>query len=86
MLLVAVGVGVLVLSWALTGDRRYLRFAARLAKYCLFAVLLFLVLLAFERLVVLVESDVDLVMISMPCEVESPVTRDKGRRVRSMLA
>jgi hypothetical protein len=54
VLVVAIGLGVLVLSWALTGDRKYLRYAGRLAKYGLFLVLLFLGLLAFERLAVLV--------------------------------
>jgi hypothetical protein len=52
--MVAVGLGVLVLTWALTGSRKYLSYAGRLAKYALFLVLLFLGLLAFERLVVLV--------------------------------
>lgn len=54
MLVVAIGLGVLVLTWALTGERKYLRYAGRLAKYGLFLVLLFLGLLAFERLAVLV--------------------------------
>ena len=53
-LLVAAGLGVLVLSWALTGNRKYLGYAGRLAKYGLFLALLFLGLLAFERLAVLV--------------------------------
>ena len=54
VLVVAIGLGVLVLTWALTGSRRYLHYAGRLAKYALFLVLLFLGLLAFERLAVLV--------------------------------
>ena len=54
VLLVAAGLGVLVLSWALTGNRKYLSYAGRLAKYGLVLVLLFLGLMAFERLAVLV--------------------------------
>ena len=53
-LAVAAGLGVLVLTWAFTGDRKYLRYAGRLAMYGLVLVLLFLGLLVFERLAVLV--------------------------------
>ena len=53
-LLVAAGLGVLVLAWAFTGERKYLRYARRLAMYGLALTLLFLGLLAFERLAVLV--------------------------------
>jgi hypothetical protein len=53
-LAVAAGFGVLVLAWAFSGDRKYLRYAGRLAKYGLVLALLFLGLLAFERLAVLV--------------------------------
>ncbi len=53
-LLVAVALGVMVAAWALTGNRKYLNYAGRLAKYALFLALFFLALLAFERLAVLV--------------------------------
>ena len=54
VLLVAAGLGVLLLSWAVSGDRKYLRNAGRLARYGLYLVLLFLALVAFERLAVIV--------------------------------
>ena len=53
VLVVGAGLGVLVLAWALTGERKFLGYAGRLAKYGLFLVLLFLGLLVFERLLVL---------------------------------
>ena len=52
VLLVAIGLGVLVLGWAFSGDRKYLRHAGRLSKYGLFLVLLFLALVVFERFAV----------------------------------
>ncbi len=54
LLLAVVGLAVLVLAWALTGNRKYLGYAGRLAKVGLLLVLVFLALLAFERLLVLV--------------------------------
>ena len=54
VLIVGAGLGVLVLVWALTGERKYLKYAGRLAKYGLFLALLFLLLVALERLAVVV--------------------------------
>ena len=65
VLVVAVGLGVLVLAWALTGNRKYLRYARRLATYGLFLVLLFLVLLAFERVALAAAAGADPIAISM---------------------
>ena len=53
-LLVAVALGVSVLLWAMTGERRWLRFAWRLFRYAVFAIALVLLLLLAERLLVLV--------------------------------
>ena len=50
----AVGLGVLVLFWALTGERRWLTYAWRVFRYAVFLVLLILLLLMTERLLVLV--------------------------------
>ena len=50
----AVGLGVLVLLWAVSGERKWLRWAWRLFRYALFLVLLILLLLMAERLLVLV--------------------------------
>ena len=53
-LLAVIAVGVLVLSWVLTGNRRYLRFALRVFQVSLAAILVFLALLFFERLLMMV--------------------------------
>jgi hypothetical protein len=53
-LLVAVALGVLVMAYAITGERRYLRYAWQLFKYALFLALLVLLLLFGERLLVAV--------------------------------
>ena len=53
-LLAAISVGVCALAWALTGNRKYLRFAWRVLQFSLAASLLFLALLFFERLLVMV--------------------------------
>ena len=53
-LLAIVAVGVLALSWVLTGNRKYLRIALRVFQVSLAAILLFLALLFFERLLVMV--------------------------------
>ncbi len=53
-LLAVVAVGVLALSWVLTGNRKYLRIALRVFQVSLAAILLFLGLLFFERLLVMV--------------------------------
>ena len=53
-LLAVVAVGVLALSWVLTGNRKYLRIALRVFQVSLAAILLFLALLFFERLLVMV--------------------------------
>ncbi len=52
-LLAVIAIGTLALSWAFTGDRRYLRFAWRVFLAALAASLLFLLLLFFERLLVM---------------------------------
>lgn len=50
--LAAIGLGVLVLLYILSGDRRYLRYAWRLFQVSLGVVLVFLLLLFGERLLV----------------------------------
>lgn len=50
-LLVATGLGILVLMYLTSGDRRYLSYAWRLFKYALFVLAFFLLLLFGERLV-----------------------------------
>lgn len=52
-LLVVIALGVCVILWLVTGDRRWLRFAWQLFRVALFVVALFLVLLFGERLVAL---------------------------------
>jgi hypothetical protein len=49
-LLVAVALGVLVLLYMASGERKYLRIAWGIFKVALFAVVLFLLILFFERL------------------------------------
>ncbi|HKI64978.1 MAG TPA: hypothetical protein VKA16_10200 [Burkholderiales bacterium] len=49
-LLAAIGLGVSVLMYMLSGERRYLRFAWQLFKYSLFVVVLILLLFLGERL------------------------------------
>lgn len=53
-LLAVIAVGVSVLGWAFTGNRKYLRFAWRIFQIALAGILAFLLLLFFERLVVMV--------------------------------
>lgn len=53
-LLAVIAVGVSVLAWAFTGDRKFLRFAWRIFQVALAVTLAFLLLLFFERLVVMV--------------------------------
>lgn len=53
-LLAVIAIGVSVLAWAFSGDRKYLRIAWRLFQVALAGVLVFLMLLFFERLVVMV--------------------------------
>jgi hypothetical protein len=50
----AVALGVLVLLWAVSGERKWLAWSWRLFRYALFLVLLILLLLMAERLLVLV--------------------------------
>ena len=52
-LLVVLTLGVCVVLWLVTGDRRWLRFAWQLFRVAVFVVALFLVLLFGERLVAL---------------------------------
>ena len=53
-LLAVIAVGVAVLSWVLTGNRKYLRVAWRVFQFALAAILIFLALVFFERLAVMV--------------------------------
>ena len=48
----AIALGVSVLLWAYTGERRWLRFAWRIFRYAVFAILLVLLLFFAERLLV----------------------------------
>ena len=50
----AIALGVTVLLWASTGERKWLDLAWRIFKYALFVVLLVLMLIFAERLLVLV--------------------------------
>jgi hypothetical protein len=50
----AIALGVTVMLWAFTGERKWLRLAWRIFKYALFVVLLVLLLIFAERLLVLV--------------------------------
>jgi heme O synthase-like polyprenyltransferase len=50
----AVALGVTVLLWAMTGERRWLRIAWRIFRYAVFAIALVLMLFLAERLLVLV--------------------------------
>jgi len=52
-LLAAIGLGVSVLMYMLSGERSYLRFAWQLFKYSLFVVVLILLLFLGERLLVM---------------------------------
>ena len=53
-LLAVISVGVAVLAWVFTGNRKYLRVAWRVFQFALAATLLFLAILFFERLAVMV--------------------------------
>jgi hypothetical protein len=53
-LLAAIGLGVSVLLYMLTGERKFLHFAWRLFRYSLFVVVLILLLFLAERLLVMV--------------------------------
>ena len=50
----AVALGVTVLLWAMTGERKWLRLAWRLFRYAVFAIALILLLFLAERLLVMV--------------------------------
>jgi hypothetical protein len=52
-LLAVIAVGVCVLAWVFTGNRKYLRVAWRVFQIALAAILVFLALLFFERLLVM---------------------------------
>lgn len=52
-LLVAIALGVCVVVWLATGDRKWLKFAWQLFRVSVFVVVLFLVLLFGERLLAL---------------------------------
>jgi heme O synthase-like polyprenyltransferase len=49
-LLTAIAIGVLVLGWMLTGERRWLRLAWQVFRYALFCLVAVLLLLAAEHL------------------------------------
>ena len=49
-LLVVIALGVCVILWLVTGDRRWLRFAWQLFRIAVFVVAIFLVLLFGEKL------------------------------------
>lgn len=54
VLLAAIAIGVTVLCWVFTGNRKYLRVAWRIFQFGLVVALGFLALLFFERLLVMV--------------------------------
>lgn len=49
--LTAIAIGSGIVAYLFTQDRRYLQLAARIAKYALFVALIFLSLLALERVI-----------------------------------
>jgi hypothetical protein len=51
--LTAITIGAGILAYLLSGDKRYLRLAARVAKYALIFVLVILALMFLERVIVL---------------------------------
>ncbi|NBS57567.1 MAG: hypothetical protein EBS65_11055 [Betaproteobacteria bacterium] len=53
-LLAVIGMGVAAMAWVFTGNRKYLKVAWRIFQVALVAALLFLVLLFFERLLVII--------------------------------
>jgi hypothetical protein len=53
-LLAAIALGVSVLLYMVSGERKYLIFAWRLFRYALFVIVLILLLFLFERLLVAV--------------------------------
>jgi hypothetical protein len=52
-ILTAIAVGIGIVAFLFTGDRRYLGLSWRIAKYALIFALLLFALLAFERLIVM---------------------------------
>ena len=53
-LLVAIAIALGIVAYLVTGNRSYLRFSVRLLKYFLLIALIFLGLMALERLIVIV--------------------------------
>jgi hypothetical protein len=53
-LLAVIAVGVSVLAWVFTGNRKYLRVAWRVFQFALAAILVFLCLVFLERLIVMI--------------------------------
>jgi hypothetical protein len=53
-ILAVIAIGAGILAYLFTGDRRYLGLSGRIAKYALILALALFVLLAFERLIVMV--------------------------------
>ncbi len=54
VLLVAIAIALGIVAYLLTANRSYLRFSVRLFKYSLLIALIFLGLMALERLIVIV--------------------------------
>lgn len=52
-ILTVIAIGSGILAFLITGEQRYLRLAARIAKYAVFFALVVLALFALERLIVL---------------------------------
>ncbi|MCX8087302.1 MAG: hypothetical protein N3C63_10455 [Rhodocyclaceae bacterium] len=52
-ILTAIAIGVGILTWLITGERKYLSFAGRIAKWALIAALAIFALLVAERLLVM---------------------------------
>jgi uncharacterized membrane protein YdjX (TVP38/TMEM64 family) len=50
--IVAIAIGVGIVAYLFSGDKRYLRLAGRLAKYALMFALIVLVLMFLERVIV----------------------------------
>ena len=53
-ILVAIAISLGIVSYLVTGNKNFLRFSVRLFKYALLVALIFLSLMALERLIVIV--------------------------------
>lgn len=54
VILVAIAIALGIVAFLVTGNKNYLRFSVRLLKYSLLIALIFLGLMALERLIVIV--------------------------------